>query len=446
MTYTKSGTPFLYDESTGDIVGVKDADGGESMFVIPQTDAVTGRISLPVGGKDVLNRRSAADAVVNMQGLERWHKALAIAERVPAYLLATGNSTLDGVSTDGTTTPNDVEMDKYSYIGQLRSRFARCYGANEAGSIPAKDSRHVMTGTTSALTTGSTSTGPGGNNFRTMPAGAIATITVPKCTTILLDYYGGTGFGAFTYSVDGGAAVPVDATNPATGSYRSVTISGLSDAEHTVVVTSTATCYYGGLRYHSGRGAVIGKYARSSWGMYDWFGIGNNNSGASAAGQLRCKLGAAMGSPNLFVLSFVRNDMMGRLTKPLKIQGVPDNGGYDLWTDYQFLYDTVVAAGGCMLIIGEPADKFYPALTGYTEADKPTMTDVEQFHRDFALANPHCAYVNLPDLFGYWAEADSRGFYRNSSDSIHYGQYGLGATAEALWEILKPRSVFANAY
>lgn len=28
----KAGTPFLYDDVTGDIVGIKDADGGESMF------------------------------------------------------------------------------------------------------------------------------------------------------------------------------------------------------------------------------------------------------------------------------------------------------------------------------------------------------------------------------------------------------------------------------
>lgn len=34
MAYMKPGQPWLYDETTGDIVGVKDADGGDSFFVL----------------------------------------------------------------------------------------------------------------------------------------------------------------------------------------------------------------------------------------------------------------------------------------------------------------------------------------------------------------------------------------------------------------------------
>lgn len=38
-TFMKPGLPWLYDETTGDIVGVKDADGGDSFFTRTQTDA-----------------------------------------------------------------------------------------------------------------------------------------------------------------------------------------------------------------------------------------------------------------------------------------------------------------------------------------------------------------------------------------------------------------------
>lgn len=38
-TYMKPGQPWLYDETTGDIVGVKDADGGDSFFARTLTDA-----------------------------------------------------------------------------------------------------------------------------------------------------------------------------------------------------------------------------------------------------------------------------------------------------------------------------------------------------------------------------------------------------------------------
>lgn len=51
MTYMKSGSPFLYDEDSGDIVGVKDRDGGESFF---------GRLSTDANGNTVL---AGADGV-----------------------------------------------------------------------------------------------------------------------------------------------------------------------------------------------------------------------------------------------------------------------------------------------------------------------------------------------------------------------------------------------
>src|SRR5574340_56083 len=44
-TYMKAGQPWLYDADTGDIVGVKDADGGESFF---------GRFATDVGGNTVI--------------------------------------------------------------------------------------------------------------------------------------------------------------------------------------------------------------------------------------------------------------------------------------------------------------------------------------------------------------------------------------------------------
>lgn len=44
MAKMKPGSPFLYDETTGDIVGVKDADGGDAYFTTAVLDS-TGNIS-----------------------------------------------------------------------------------------------------------------------------------------------------------------------------------------------------------------------------------------------------------------------------------------------------------------------------------------------------------------------------------------------------------------
>ena len=46
-TYMKPGQPWLYDSASGDIVGVKDADGGETIFAAVSTDSsgnVTGLV------------------------------------------------------------------------------------------------------------------------------------------------------------------------------------------------------------------------------------------------------------------------------------------------------------------------------------------------------------------------------------------------------------------
>jgi hypothetical protein len=38
MPYLKQGTNFLYDNTTNDIVGVRDADGGENYFPIMRNE------------------------------------------------------------------------------------------------------------------------------------------------------------------------------------------------------------------------------------------------------------------------------------------------------------------------------------------------------------------------------------------------------------------------
>lgn len=50
MPYMKSGLPWLYDDVTGDIVGVKDVDGDDSFFAIAKTDPLTGEMAFRVNG------------------------------------------------------------------------------------------------------------------------------------------------------------------------------------------------------------------------------------------------------------------------------------------------------------------------------------------------------------------------------------------------------------
>jgi len=64
MAYMKPGSPFLFDELTGDIVGIKDNDGGESYF--PRIDngnvltvGASGRFSTIQAAVDYINKQPA---------------------------------------------------------------------------------------------------------------------------------------------------------------------------------------------------------------------------------------------------------------------------------------------------------------------------------------------------------------------------------------------------
>lgn len=58
MTFMKSGSPFLYDDTTGDIVGLRDADGGETL--VGNEGVWTPAASFAVAGTSEFSSVSAA--------------------------------------------------------------------------------------------------------------------------------------------------------------------------------------------------------------------------------------------------------------------------------------------------------------------------------------------------------------------------------------------------
>jgi len=361
--------------------------------------------------------------LTNPQGLNRFQKALAAAERTPARIVFTGNSVFDGVSTDATTTPPDADMDLYGSAGVLRALFSRQFGAPMAGAIPAADTRWTLTGTGPA-SSGTTVSGPAGGKSRIMSNTAELSVTTPECTSIDLYHYANTGLGGFTYSIDGGAPVAVSGASPF--GYVKTTIDGLAATTHTVEIVATADlCYFAGLEYHSGRGVIVAKYARSSWGLKDSYGTGISSSGASAGGRMRAKQGYAMGNPHLVTLGWVRNDWKGHVATPYTPTAYV--------ADLEEIYGYVVAGGGCILITGEPDDRNNLApLNG----GPYTLDEFQNAAKTWAASKEHAAFMWVKEQWGTWAEGQALGLYRNGTDEIHPGAIGQGDVGRMIYQML----------
>lgn len=394
-------------------------------FLVPALSTASPAKRAAVQTQLELPKRLPAYGLTNPAGLNRFQKALAAAERTPARIIATGNSVFDGVSTDTTTTPPDADMDLYGSWGVVRSLFAREFGAVKAGAIPAADTRWTLSVAAGPTTIGNTCTGPGGGKFRILAIGAVLATTTHECTTIDLYFYGGPGLGSFTYSIDGGGAVAVNTASYAAG-YHKVTVTGLSAATHTVTIIATASAtYFGGLEYHSGKGVIVAKWARSSWGLRDTYGKGIQSDGAGTPTQTRAKQGYAMGSPNLVTLGWVRNDWMGQTTKAYSTT--------QYLADLEEIYGYVVAAGGCVLITGEPDDQFSAA---HPSGGTITLDTYQLAAKEWAATKTHAAFMWIKDHWGTWAEGQALGLYRNAGDEIHPGAIGQGDVGRLLYQML----------
>lgn len=279
---------FLKDESTGELVGYKRKDGTERGIATTVTDPLTGGISYIANGTSY----APTAELTNQSGLRRFKAALSSAEYQPVRVNCLGDSITLGTYSNDSSIPVDSVADAQGYVGRLRSMLARRFGANAAGFIGANDSRNTLSGT-GAVTS---SVGPIINTVRTdnttslgaalpLPVAATITIPVPACTNIEIIYLdssansaaGGIGAstGTFSYNVDatGATTTTVDNTNPI--NYKRISISGLSNAAHSLVLTGVSgTCYIYGIFYHSNSGVVVSRFGLGGGTCLDLTGEG----------------------------------------------------------------------------------------------------------------------------------------------------------------------------
>jgi|GEM_PF-5347372 len=155
-------------------------------------------------------------------------------------------------------------------------------GATATTTYGAANILHTTTGTW-----GTTNAGVGMYSLTTTVSGSTLTTRAMRGTTLEWYTIEGTPAATYTYSVDGGAAVPVTPGAANVQVKRSVT--GLSAGTHTLTITFTGasgTLYFSGARAFNASGVVVDNYSRygvSSAGAIESYGLGWQ--GGSKAGN-----------------------------------------------------------------------------------------------------------------------------------------------------------------
>lgn len=397
-------------------------------------------------GLAVAANRQIGLKVYNPRGLRRWKAAYDGCLYAPAYIHAAGDSLWESVGTTGsaTSTLDMAAADYNGQLGQLRTRFARHLGTAEAGFIAARcggspndsDTRRSKVGGSAASSTGPIFTGWNVPNTNTV------TFTLPTCTAFDILTYQSTSTpvtGKFSYTVDGGGAVEIARTD---NKFTVNKVTGLSAATHTVVITGTDATFGGailfGIRYHSGAGVCVARFAQAGWTLMDSFGLGaNNDLSANAAGQERNAQGYGAWAPDLTLIGFLHNDWANQ---PTSSNPTPyPSGVYSNLANYrtylQNAVDRVVAAGGCSLLVAPQApptqtvpNEVYP-ISAYRDVMK-----------SIALSTDHCACIDINERVGSVAEALAIGYHYNNN-TVHGSIRGYGINSATLFNVLTRPSI-----
>jgi hypothetical protein len=409
--------------------------------LIAQDMAALARASADMGRK--------GPQLYNPQGLRRFRAALDGAVTTPAHIVCFGDSITEGVGVDDanniTSYPNS---DYYGWPGQLRTLFGRQFGLADAGCIVPQthgfpDPRVTGAGAADIYTTGPMSSGKSVTNASNSGAPGTIGFALPSCTAFdILLYQSGSGApttGAFKYAVDGGAAVSVANGN---GGYAKVSVTGLSQAAHNVVITgdSANPVYVFGVRYHSGAGVTMTRFARAGSILLDAFGLGapfpgNNTGVGNPAAQARLAASFGAWSPDLTVIAFAYNDWLAQtttMTSGLK----SDPATYQSYL--QTAVNNAVAAGGSVLLLGEPRG---PAAT--TPAGGASFDSYLAVLKAIAANTDHCAALLTTDLWKSPADAVALGLH-SSPASVHPSRRGHGSMARMIHSATNQPGIFGT--
>jgi lysophospholipase L1-like esterase len=245
-----------------------------------------------------------------------------------------------------------------------------------------------------------------GTFFLVWNASAQTATFVSERAGTALDLFYFNNSGTFTYAIDGAAAVTVTPTGAS--SIGKTTVTGLTNATHTVVISSTsASGYFIGAKIRQPTGLLISNFGASGTKTSDWI-----NSSFSGEQSMSTVINP---TPDVVLIALGgTNDSPGGVVSVSAYQA----NLASLVTTYQGL-----ASAPNVILVSEicPNTVTTAAFQPYTAAM-------------YAVADSaNIPLIDISDMFGTNAQATAAGLLQG--DNLHYNSAGHGAHA---------RAVFAN--
>lgn len=211
----------------------------------------------------------------------------------------------------------------------------------------------------------------------------------------------------WTYAVDGGA--PVTVTNTNTGTRQKITISGLTSANHTVVITPGAAAsgstpvYIVGVSFYNTTGVAVHN-----------LGVGGASvNGGVLGSQSYVPLQMALAiAPQLTVIELGTNE--------------PSPLAASFQTTMQSAITSLVNGGSDVLLVGEPP----------TAASSRPVAAV--LAADYSLADSNnLAMVDLSDRLISWSSANTQNLtYTADGLTVHFNEGGYAEFARTIYNAL----------
>ena len=348
---------------------------------------------------------------------EFWRPRRDAATSSPARIVIAGDSLSQGYFASNLHTT--------SWVGLMRQSLQNSYGdggsgffstsrsdvtmSADAGAIAAWEANKSIITTTGTWSLGVQNFGPG-ITFITASAAATATFTVTGSTVKIYNISGAAPRAGFTYSIDGGAAVPITVPITAT-QIQTTTVTGLSPTEHTVVISWNGSpsdvLYLVGVTAENSTGVIVDNLARAGTRTSNWYtGSALNapwNGGTSYPADLViCSLGL-----NDAANSVTGTDWVTNMTGYLQAVRAANNGA----TDIMLLLHHVGNYGG------STAAGFYgqyaAPIRGMAEAYGAALIDL------WALGRNSWDYWSS---LGYWGNGTNPG--PAGTDLVHASNAG----------------------
>lgn len=324
-----------------------------------------------------------------------------------------------------------------SWVGLTRQALQSAYGSGGSGFFSVSRSNAVMSADPAALsawqanqsiaaltgtwTLGSINFGPG-ITYITSSAAATATFKVTGTTVKIYNISGAAPRAGFTYSIDGGTAVPVTVPIGST-LIQTTTVTGLAATDHTVVISwngaPSDVLYLVGVSGENSTGVIVDNLARAGSRTSHWYTGSALNSpwnGGTAypADLVICSLGL-----NDCQNSVTGVDWLTNMTGYLQAVRAAHNGA----TDIMLLLHHVGNYGGAT------AAGFYGQyaahIRGVAEAYGAALIDL------WALGRNSWDYWNS---FGYWGNGANPG--PAGTDLVHASNAGHAYIANQVIPLL----------